>query len=126
MREMHSIGFPYPHYSYDGVCLTLSIPLSKESLTTMFPQLKKLSPEELSIVEFIRENKMVTKAMVASKLNISEKTAQRRLSSLLDKGFIAGNGEAKLPRNMAMLFQVLYLDGQHHGRFDYDQPISTK
>lgn len=95
MREMHSIGFPYPHYSYDGVCLTLSIPLSKESLTTMFPQLKKLSPEELSIVEFIRENKMVTKAMVASKLNISEKTAQRRLSSLLDKGFIAGNGEAK-------------------------------
>lgn len=95
MREMHSIGLPNPHYSYDGVYLTLSIPLSKESLTTMFPQLKELSPEELSIVEFIRENKMVTKAMVASKLHISEKTAQRRLSSLLDKGFISGNGEAK-------------------------------
>lgn len=95
MREMRSIGLPNPHYSYDGVYLTLSIPLSKESLTTIFPQLKGLSSEELAIVEYIRENGMVTKAMVASKFHISEKTAQRRLSSLLDKGFICGNGEAK-------------------------------
>ena len=95
MREMQSIGLPYPHYSYDGVNLTLSIPLSKKALTIIFPETGALTSEELAIVEYIREKEMATKSMIALEFSISEKTAQRRLSSLVEKGFISGNGEAK-------------------------------
>lgn len=95
MREMQSVGLPFPYYSYDGVNLSLAIPLSKEALTTIFPELSELTPEELSIVEYIREKGLATKAIIASKYHISEKTAQRRLAMLADRGFITGNGEAK-------------------------------
>lgn len=95
MREMQSVGLPYPHYSYDGVNLILSIPLSKEALTTIFPETNELTSEELAIIEYIREIGMATKGMVASQFSVNEKTAQRRLSLLAEKGFITGNGEAK-------------------------------
>ncbi len=108
MREMRLVGLPYPHYSFDGVNLSLAIPLSKESLTSIFPETSTLTPEELAIVEFIRENGEATKAMVASAFNITEKTAQRRLSLLVEKGFISGNGEAKKSKKYGYVISRKY------------------
>lgn len=105
---VQSEGLVKPHYSFDGVYLTLSIPLEQKSLSEIYPDMKVLSDAELREVVFIRSHEQVTKSQLSEFLGVSEKTAQRHLIELMKKGFVVGNGESKKSKKYAYMISPKY------------------
>jgi Fic family protein len=55
----------------------------------------RLNTEEIQIIDYIQQFGQVNKREVLGMFNISERTAERRLKGLVDRGFIEKKGEGK-------------------------------
>ena len=78
--------------------------MNANALEIEFPGMKQLSDEERRGVLFIRSKSEVSKKEFAEAMGLEDKTAQRRLKVLMDKGFIIGNGKDK--RSKAYAYQI--------------------
>lgn len=105
---IQSNGMVKPHYSFDQVYLTLSVPLEQKSIVEVYSDMKDLSESQINELVFIRGRDQVTKSQLAEYLGVSEKTAQRHLIDLMNKGFVVGNGEPKRSKKYAYMISPKY------------------
>lgn len=88
--------------------LTLSVPLEQKSIVEVYSDMKDLSDSQINELVFIRGRDQVTKAQLSEYLGVSEKTAQRHLIDLANKGFVVGNGETKRSKKYAYMISPKY------------------
>ena len=94
MKRLPDSGFPLPTFNLIGNIL--EIVFVRDS--SLIPELKGVSPKDLTLEDreglfFIQQNELVSVKEYASHFGLTDKTAQRRIAKLFDKGLLEKVGE---------------------------------
>lgn len=93
MKRLPQFGFPLPVFNMKGNIL--EIVFARDA--TLIPEIKGIVDSELTKEDreglfFIQQNEPIEVKDYALKFNLSEKTAQRRIANLLEKGLLEREG----------------------------------
>lgn len=96
LKDLPSKGFPLPLFRLMGNILEITLVRNK----SQFAKVKgfenvKLSEEDKMGLVYIQNNEPITTSNYANEFSLTNKTAQRRLSSLVEKGVITKEGEKR-------------------------------
>lgn len=84
---------PLPTYDYDDDYLSLTFPYSTKNAFILFSEKHpNITNDEYQVYEFIVESGSVTRSQVESKFELTEKTANNRLSKLEKEGLLIRSG----------------------------------
>ena len=91
ISECLKYGIPAPIFNYDFA--SFSIEFQPEKLETIPEELPKkpeifLTDNQKGIIELIKENESITRAMLSEKMNVSEKTISANIKKLKERGFL--------------------------------------
>jgi ATP-dependent DNA helicase RecG len=91
ISECSKYGIPAPIFNYDFA--SFSIEFQPEKLETIPEELPKkpeifLTDNQKGIIELIKENESITRAMLSEKMNVSEKTISANIKKLKERGFL--------------------------------------
>jgi ATP-dependent DNA helicase RecG len=96
MKSLSEKGFPLPVINLKGNVLELAFARSADALSGVIAsEISGLSTQDKEGIQFIQANEPITVNDYAEKFGITAKTAQRRLSDLVDKGLIIKEGERR-------------------------------
>ena len=99
MKSLSEKGFPLPVIDLKGNVLEIAFARSADALPEIISsEIADLSEQDKQGIQFIQENQPISVSDYASELEITTKTAQRRLSDLVDKGLIIKEGERRWTR----------------------------
>ena len=96
MKSLSNKGFPLPVIDLKGNVLEISFARNVDALPNILvDNIKGLSEQDKSGVQFIQTREEITVNEYAEEFKLEKKTAQRRLSDLVDKGVIVKEGERR-------------------------------
>ena len=96
MKSLSNKGFPLPVIDLKGKVLEISFARNADALPNILVKnIEGLSEQDKLGVQFIQSREEITVNDYAEEFKIEKKTAQRRLSDLVDKGVIAKEGERR-------------------------------
>jgi len=97
MKQLPGMGFPLPTFKMKTGTLEVTFGRTKEYLAqqTGVKNLKKLTEEDKEAVLFIQRKGEVSRADFAVEFDLSDKTAQRRLGSLVNRKLVSVRGRGK-------------------------------
>jgi len=94
MKSLSDKGFPLPIIDLKGNVLEIAFARSSDALPKIISsETADLSEQDKQGIQFIQVNQPVAAKDYAEEFGITNKTAQRRLNDLVDKGLIAKEGE---------------------------------
>lgn len=99
LKDLPSKGFPLPLFKLVGNILEITLVRNKAQFAKAkgFENIDLSDEDKLGLV-FIQNNEPITTSDYANEFDLANKTAQRRLSTLLDKGVITKEGEKRWTR----------------------------
>ncbi len=94
MKRLPDSGFPLPTFKLTGNILEIAFVRD----STLIPELKGFSAKDLTREDrdglfFIQQNDLVSVKEYARHFGLTDKTAQRRIAKLFDKGLLEKEGE---------------------------------
>lgn len=96
MKSLSEKGFPLPVIDLKGNVLELAFARTTDALPNMISSsVSDLTIQDKEGIQFIQAKQTITVNDYAEKFEITPKTAQRRLSDLVDKGLIVKEGERR-------------------------------
>lgn len=97
MKQLPDKGFPLPTFNLKTGMLEVTFGRTKEYLAqrTGLKNLKQLTEEDKEVVLFIQKKGEVSRGELAAEFELNDKTAQRRLGSLVKRKLIAVRGKGK-------------------------------
>lgn len=96
MKSLSEKGFPLPVIDLKGNVLEISFARNADALPNILvDNIEGLSQQDKLGVQFIQSREEITVNDYAEEFKIANKTAQRRLSDLVDKGVIMKEGERR-------------------------------
>jgi ATP-dependent DNA helicase RecG len=97
MKQLPDKGFPLPTFNLKTGMLEVTFGRTKEYLAqrTGLKNLKQLTEEDKEAVLFIQKKGEASRAEFAAEFELNDKTAQRRLGSLVKRKLIAVRGKGK-------------------------------
>lgn len=96
MKSLSEKGFPLPVIDLKGNVLELAFARTADALPNIIADdISNLSDQDKLGVQFIQANEPITVNDYAEKFDITAKTAQRRLSDLVDNGLVIKEGERR-------------------------------
>lgn len=96
MKSLSNKGFPLPVIDLKGNVLEISFARNADALPNILvDNIEGLSEQDKLGVQFIQSREEITVNDYAEEFKIEKKTAQRRLSDLVDKGIIVKEGERR-------------------------------
>ena len=99
MKSLSEKGFPLPIINLMGNVLEISFARSSNALSEIISsETADLSEQDKQGIQFIQENQSISVSDYANEFKIATKTAQRRLSDLVEKGLIIKEGERRWTR----------------------------
>lgn len=96
LRSLPQKGFPLPIFNLKGNIFEIVFGRAKSLIPEMIGfHEPDLSAEDREGLFFIQQNEPITVKQYAEKFKLTDKTAQRRLAELIDKGFVEKVGEKR-------------------------------
>lgn len=97
MKQLPDKGFPLPTFNLKTGMLEVTFGRTKEYLAqrTGLKNLKQLTEEDKEVVLFIQKKGEVSRGELAAEFELNDKTAQRRLGSLVKRKLITVRGKGK-------------------------------
>jgi ATP-dependent DNA helicase RecG len=96
LKDLPSKGFPLPLFKLVGNILEITLVRNKSQFAKAkgFENIELSDEDKLGLV-YIQNNEPITTTDYANEFDLTNKTSQRRLSALVDKGVITKEGEKR-------------------------------
>lgn len=96
LKDLPSKGFPLPIFKTIGNILEITLVRNKSqfAIAKGFVNINLSEEDKIGLV-YIQNNEPISTSDYANEFNLTNKTAQRRLSNLVEKGVIIKEGEKR-------------------------------
>ncbi|WP_162927048.1 ArsR/SmtB family transcription factor [Flavobacterium psychrotrophum] len=95
-------NLPLPVVTYNAPYMVMTFPRNTEALRKAIPNrgLDELTASELKGFEWLRTQDEISASQYAEHMGYSQRTANRHLSSFIERGLVTTNGDSNNSKNL--------------------------